>query len=85
MLHHTPSIARGLDELTRVLRPGGKLFLLLYGAGGLRWKLISALRPLAGELGLDTVDTGITGKIGNQPRKQADNQRCQQAVNQADA
>ena len=59
VLHHTPSIARGLDELTRVLKPGGKLFLLLYGAGGLRWKLISALRSIAGELGLDTVDTGI--------------------------
>ncbi|HVV60640.1 MAG TPA: class I SAM-dependent methyltransferase [Pseudolabrys sp.] len=59
VLHHTPSIARGLDELTRVLRPGGKLFLLLYGAGGLRWKSIAALRPLAGELGLDAVDAGI--------------------------
>jgi SAM-dependent methyltransferase len=59
VLHHTPSIARGLDELTRVLKPGGKLFLLLYGAGGLRWKLIAALRPIAGELGLDAVDAGI--------------------------
>lgn len=59
VLHHTPSISAGLDELTRVLRPSGKLFLLLYGAGGLRWKLIAALRPLAQELGYDVVDAAI--------------------------
>jgi ubiquinone/menaquinone biosynthesis C-methylase UbiE len=59
VLHHTPSIARGLDELTRVLKPDGKLFLLLYGAGGLRWKQIQALRPLASELGQATIDAAI--------------------------
>ena len=59
VLHHTPSIEIGLDQITRVLRPGGKLFLLLYGSGGLRWKLIAALRPLARELGYDVVDAGI--------------------------
>jgi len=61
VLHHTPSIARGLDELTRVLRPGGKLFLLLYGAGGLRWKLIAALRPICDELGIGAIDQAIAG------------------------
>jgi SAM-dependent methyltransferase len=59
VLHHTPSIERGLDELTRVLRPGGKLFLLLYGAGGLRWKQVAALRPICAELGLAEIDRGI--------------------------
>lgn len=60
VLHHTTSISRGLDEITRVLRPDGKLFLLLYGYGGLRWRLIQALRPLADELGRDAVDIAIT-------------------------
>lgn len=60
VLHHTTSIGRGLDELTRVLRPRGKLFLLLYGYGGLRWRLVQALRPLADELGYDAVDAAIT-------------------------
>jgi SAM-dependent methyltransferase len=59
VLHHTPSIERGLDEITRVLRPGGRLFLLLYGAGGLRWKMVKALRPLCAELGLEAVDRAI--------------------------
>lgn len=60
VLHHTTSIARGLDEITRVLKPGGKLFLLLYGDGGLRWRLVQALRPLANELGYDTIDAAIS-------------------------
>lgn len=60
VLHHTASIERGLDELTRVLRPGGKAFLLLYGAGGLRWKLIAALRPICAELGIETIDDAIS-------------------------
>jgi ubiquinone/menaquinone biosynthesis C-methylase UbiE len=59
VLHHTESISRGLDELTRVLKPGGKIFLLLYGAGGLRWKLITSLRPLAEELGINCLDAAI--------------------------
>jgi len=59
VLHHTPSIPRGLDEIARVLRPGGKMFLLLYGAGGLRWKLIAALRPICAELGIETIDGAI--------------------------
>lgn len=59
VLHHTPSISRGLDEITRVLKPGGRMFLLLYGAGGLRWKLVQALRPLAMELGQPVIDAAI--------------------------
>jgi ubiquinone/menaquinone biosynthesis C-methylase UbiE len=60
VLHHTPSVAQGMDELTRVLKRGGKLFLLLYGVGGLRWKLVAALRQIAQELGYDAIDRAIT-------------------------
>lgn len=59
VLHHTPSIQRGLDEIERVLKPGGKAFILLYGVGGLRWKLVTALRPLAMELGNSRLDEAI--------------------------
>lgn len=42
-----------LDELTRVLKPGGRLYLLVYADGGLRWPLINALRPIAAAIGHD--------------------------------
>jgi SAM-dependent methyltransferase len=59
VLHHTPSIERGLDEITRVLRPGGSAFLLLYGAGGIRWMMVKAFRPWAAEFGYDALDAAI--------------------------
>lgn len=40
-----------LDELTRVLKPGGKLYLLVYATGGMRWPLIELLRPIAEHIG----------------------------------
>jgi hypothetical protein len=35
------------------------LFLLVYGAGGLRWKAIKAVRPIAADLGRDYIDRAI--------------------------
>ncbi len=63
VLHHTTDADKGLDELTRVLRSGGKLYLLLYGTGGLRWPASGALRPIAQELGYDFMDRAV-GKAG---------------------
>jgi len=37
VIHHTPDPKKGFDELVRVLKPGGKLFLSVYGKGGLKW------------------------------------------------
>lgn len=52
VLHHTSDFRRGLAEVSRVCKQNeGKIFLLLYGTGGLRWKLIKALRPLCRDLG----------------------------------
>ncbi len=59
VLHHTTDGDRGLDELTRVLSPGGKLYLLLYGSGGLRWAASGALRPIAQGLGYDFMDRAV--------------------------
>jgi ubiquinone/menaquinone biosynthesis C-methylase UbiE len=56
VLHHTPGVEQGLRECFRVLRPGGSLYLLLYGAGGLYWPLNLVTRPFAATLGLEEVD-----------------------------
>lgn len=37
VIHHTPDPKKSFGELIRVLRPGGKLFLSVYGKGGLKW------------------------------------------------
>ncbi|MFA4954182.1 MAG: class I SAM-dependent methyltransferase [Patescibacteria group bacterium] len=53
VIHHTPNPKKGFDELTRVLKPGGKLFLSVYGRGGLFWmvndigRLIARIVPFA--------------------------------------
>lgn len=44
VLHHTASIERGLSELDRVLAPGGRAFLYLYGSSGIFWETRLALR-----------------------------------------
>ena len=54
VVHHTSNFRRALAELSRTCKKNeGKLFLLLYGTGGLRWKLIKSLRPLVRDLGTD--------------------------------
>jgi ubiquinone/menaquinone biosynthesis C-methylase UbiE len=63
VLHHTTDAHKGLDELARVLRPGGKFYLLLYGSGGLRWAASGALRPIAQELGYGFMDRAV-GRAG---------------------
>ena len=37
VIHHTPDPRRAFDELVRVLKPDGTLFLSVYGRGGLKW------------------------------------------------
>jgi ubiquinone/menaquinone biosynthesis C-methylase UbiE len=37
VIHHTPDPKKAFGELVRVLRPRGKLFLSVYGKGGLKW------------------------------------------------
>ena len=67
VIHHTSDFDKALSELTRVLKPRGKLFLLVYGAGGLRWKAVQALRPVVVDLGMKLIDDaiGIAGLPAN--------------------
>jgi ubiquinone/menaquinone biosynthesis C-methylase UbiE len=44
VLHHTSSIEKGLQELSRVLKRLGKAFLYLYASGGVFWTTRRALR-----------------------------------------
>lgn len=44
VLHHTIDPTRTLEEVTRVLKVGGSLWLYLYGSGGLYWHMVFFLR-----------------------------------------
>ena len=59
VLHHTVSIEDGLAEIRRVLAPGGSVYLLLYGAGGLYWPLNYVVRAFAQYLGRQEVERCI--------------------------
>jgi SAM-dependent methyltransferase len=53
VLHHTPAPERGVAEHFRIVRPGGKFWLYLYGAGGLYWHIYDRLRPAVTALDVD--------------------------------
>ncbi len=44
VIHHTPDPFGAFLELDRVLKPGGKLFLSVYGKGGIRWLINDLFR-----------------------------------------
>jgi ubiquinone/menaquinone biosynthesis C-methylase UbiE len=46
VLHHTQAPERGLAEHFRIVRPGGKFWLYLYGARGLYWHVYDRFRPI---------------------------------------
>ncbi|MGQ0528107.1 MAG: class I SAM-dependent methyltransferase [Alphaproteobacteria bacterium] len=48
-----------LDELTRVVKKGGLLYLLVYATEGMRWPLIELLRPLAKQIGQDAMECAM--------------------------
>jgi ubiquinone/menaquinone biosynthesis C-methylase UbiE len=69
---------RALDELTRVLKPGGMLYLLVYADEGMRWPLIETLRPIAARLGQAEVERAMeaSGMPANKRRTFLDDLFC---------
>lgn len=51
VLHHTPDTAHAVDEIRRVLRPGGRAIVMLYRRGNPKWLATRVLRSLAAFLG----------------------------------
>ena len=58
-LQHTADDTRALNELARVTKPHGYLYLLAYATGGIRWPLIKWLRPLAAQIEKPAVERAI--------------------------
>jgi ubiquinone/menaquinone biosynthesis C-methylase UbiE len=59
VLHHTPDCIRGLREHFRILKPGGTLWLYLYGDGGMYWPVYDRLRLIVARLGSDEVKLAL--------------------------
>lgn len=68
VLMHTGDPERALAELARVMRPGGLIYLLVYATGGMRWPLISLLRPIAAEIGIGAIEAAVK-RAGLAPNK----------------
>ena len=69
---------QALDELTRVLKPGGLMYLLVYADEGMRWPLINALRPLARRIGQPLIKAVMdaSGMPANKQRTFLDDLFC---------
>ena len=69
VVHHTPQPVEALNELFRVLKPGGEAFIMVYGSGGLFWALVDFIRHVLDPVPLDFSDawlemTGVSvGKL----------------------
>jgi len=59
VLMHTGHDDKVLEELARVIKPGGLLYMLVYATGGLRWPLIKLVRPVAAQIGQDLMEQAI--------------------------
>jgi len=68
VIHHTPNPKKGFDELVRVLKPGGTLFLSVYGRGGLIWMVNDIGRLIARVIPFKTMEW-IWKKVGIPPNK----------------
>jgi SAM-dependent methyltransferase len=75
---HVGNEEKALDELARVLKPGGLLYMLVYATGGMRWPLIQLLKPLAAEIGQPAMEAAVekSGIAANKRRTFIDDLFC---------
>lgn len=59
VLQHLANPITVLNEISRVLAPGGMVYLLVYATEGLRWPLIQMLRPIAQRIGFELMDQAV--------------------------
>lgn len=64
VLHHTADPRRGFAELARVTRPGGTLFVSLYGKGGVYAALVAAARAVAPVVPYALAERVLDGVVG---------------------
>ena len=78
VLMHVGNDEKALDELARVLKPGGLLYMLVYATGGLRWPLIQLLKPIAGQIGQPSMEQAVemSGIAANKRRTFIDDLFC---------
>ena len=78
VLMHVGNDEKALDELSRVLKPGGLLYMLVYATGGMRWPLIQLLKPIAAEIGQETMEAAVeaSGIAANKRRTFIDDLFC---------
>lgn len=50
VLHHTGDTDKSLREITRTLKPGGWMWLYLYGSGGIYWHMVDWVREMLADV-----------------------------------
>jgi SAM-dependent methyltransferase len=59
VVHHTPDPVKGIDEIFRVLKPGGRAFIMVYGKGGLFWALVDFIREILTPVPVDFAEAWL--------------------------
>lgn len=78
VLMHVGNEEKALDEIARVLKPGGLLYMLVYATGGMRWPLIKLLKPIAAQIGQPALELAVekSGIAANKRRTFIDDLYC---------